>query len=192
MHPFMGAPPVRGELTLPSFHGVASYLFASLQWEPNGLSFTDAEKRLAIRLMAMDLCEDFGDVIEPGEQYVEQADALARLDELAIDPQALVDGAIPDAAFAAFDVIGNAYYASIPWRRAAQHRLREISGCLDEPVSAVVFGHVHKMDRLVWLEDGREVEYVNDGCWRGDRGDYVYIEDGALGLHRRLWTDPLP
>lgn len=192
MHPFTGEPPVRGKPTLPSFHGIANHLFASLQWEPNGLSFTDEETRLAIRLMAMDLCDDFADVLRPGEQYTEQAIAIARLDELGIAPQELVMGDIPVRAFEAFGPIGNAYYAAIPWRRAAQHRLREINAWLRDPVSAVVLGHVHKTDRLLWNEDGVEVEYVNDGCWKADRADYVYIQDGTLTLHRRLWTDPLP
>ncbi len=192
MHPFTGEPPGPGGPTLPSFHGVANDLFASLQWEPDGLNFTRDETRLAIRVMAMDLCDDFADVMAPGENYREQAEALKRLQELGIDPSALVRGENLDEAFDAFDAIGNAYYASIPWRRAARHRLRELSGWLSEPISAVVFGHVHKMDRLVWQENGREVEYVNDGSWKADRADYVYIQDGTLTLHRRLWTDPLP
>ncbi len=181
------------EVKLPAAHTLAGHLFASLQWEPNGLNFTDEETRLAISLMAQDLSSDFQDVRAADEPFPERDAALSKLDELGLSvDQLLVAEDIPGEAFGAFAEIGNVYYAKIPWRRAARHRLRQVSEQLGCPCSAVVLGHVHKIDHAQWEEDGRELHYYNDGCWKQDKADFLYVENGKVSVYERRWTDPLP
>lgn len=178
---------------LPACHGFASVFFGSLQWEPNGLDFTEPETRLGFALMALDLLDDFEDVRGDDDEFAEQAEAIAELKALGVEPQQLlVPAEVPREAFEAFSTVGAAYYATIPWRRAARHRLRQLGDELDISIDAILLGHIHKTDYMQWEENGRPVEYCNHGCWRFDQADFLHIHNGEIHIYDRKWTDPLP
>ena len=178
---------------MPPCHDFANLFFASLQWEPNGLQFTDDETRLGLSLMALDLLDDFEDVRSHDEEFPEQAAAIAELDALGVQPQQLlVASEVPHQALAAFATVGSAYYAPIPWRRAARHRWRQLEHELDTTIDAIIMGHIHRTDHMQWEENGRRLEYCNDGCWRFDQADFLHIHNGEAHLYERKWTDPLP
>jgi len=178
---------------LPACHGFANVFFASLQWEPGGLQFTDEETRLGFSLMVLDLLDDFQDVRGDDDEFSEQAEAIAELKALGVEPhQLLVPAEVPKEAFEAFSTVGAAYYAAIPWRRAARHRLCQLNNALDTDIDTLLMGHIHKTDYMQWEENGRPVEYCNHGCWRFDHADFLHIQNGELHIHERKWTDPLP
>jgi len=178
---------------LPSSHTFANLFPASLQWEPGGLKFTDDEIRLGMTLMAPGLLDDFADVRSDDEDFPEQAQAIAELKSLGIAPQQLlVASEVPPEAFTAFSTVGSAYYAAIPWRRAARHRLHQLSSELHMSIDAILLGHIHKTDHTRWQDNGRCFEYCNDGCWRFEHADFLHIQNGEAHVHERKWSDPLP
>ena len=182
-----------GQIVMPRSDVIAQQMLSALQWEPNGLLFTDAEKRIAVALMALNLRDDFEDVRANGEQFVEQEIAVARLSEMELTTDQLQrPDSIPDRALELFFTLGDVYYAKIPWRRAARYRLKQLNSQSDAAISAIILGHVHKLDHMQWEEDGAQRNYYNDGSWKADRADFLYIEDGRVTIHERLWTDPLP
>lgn len=180
-------------LEFPQTHNAANDFFASLQWAPGGLTFTNAETRIGISLMARDLFDDFAESRKDGEQFDEQTTALKVLATRGIDPEDLLDArTIPVDAFAVFQALGDVYYSRIPWRRAAMHRLKQMNAICDDTIDTIVTGHVHKIDHITWGQGGDQFRYYNDGCWKRDKADFLYIHNGEVQMHKRLWTDPLP
>ncbi len=193
MRQFIEPEPDSTAVDLPPVHAMANELFSSLQWEPNALQFTEAEMRLALSLMALDLFDDFEDVRADGEAFAEKDNALSRLEELGLTPEQLcVPAEIPQHALQAFRTIGNVYYAKIPWRRAARYRLRQFNNQFGNLVSTIVLGHIHKLDHMRWDEDGQQKDYYNTGSWKNEQADFLHIENGQVTRYQRLWTDPLP
>ncbi len=177
----------------PPAHTVANDFFASLQWEPGGLTFTDEETRIGISLMARDLFDDFADVRRDGEKFEEQTAAIEALAEYGIQPADLLTAQnIPQEAFVLFREMGDAYYSRIPWRRAAVNRLTQINASCECTVDTILTGHIHKIDHISWHQGNKEFRYYNDGCWKRDRADFLYIHNGEVHMHKRHWTDPLP
>lgn len=177
----------------PRWSSVGRHVFHSLQWEPNGLQFTDDEIRIGLSLMAHDLQDDFADVRRDGEPFPEQEHALELLAGAGVDVADLRHpDTVPDAALEYFKDIGDVYYSRFPWRRAARNRLRQIRHVFNHDPDAIVFGHIHKIDHNIWEENGTPRHYYNDGSWKNRNGDFLYIEDGEVRAFDRAWDEPLP
>ncbi len=193
MRQFIDPNSAPAQVDLPPAHAMADQLFASLQWEPNGLDFTETETRLAISLMALDLFDDFEDVRADGEVFSEKDLLLPELQELGVTPEQLcVAAEIPKQTLEAFRMIGDVYYAKIPWRRAARYRLKQLNNELGNLISTIVLGHIHKIDHMQWDENGQQRDYHNAGSWKNNKADFLHLENGQVTMYERLWTDPLP
>lgn len=193
MRQFIDPNSAPAEMHLPPVHAMAHELFSALQWEPKGLEFTETEMRLAISLMALALFDDFDDVRADGEVFSEKDIVLPELQELGVAPEQLrVAAEIPRQALEAFRMIGDVYYAKIPWRRAARYRLRQLNNELGNLISTTVLGHIHKIDHMQWEQNGQQRNYHNAGSWKNHNADFLYLENGQVSMYERLWTDTLP
>jgi len=168
-------------------------LYDALQWGPTEHVFTPAEKRAGIRLMSRHLEDTYADVARPGEAPRHQAEVLAALVEHGVSVADLEGEAdLPEPVVELFMKIGGLHYSPLPWRRAAQCKMREVRAQRGPQVRGLIMGHIHDADLHTWEEGGARLTYGNCGTWLGQHGSYVAVEDGELRSCSRKWSDPLP
>jgi UDP-2,3-diacylglucosamine pyrophosphatase LpxH len=88
--------------------------------------------------------------------------------------------------------VARALYVGPRWRKAAGTRAAEMERVHGTQIEGVVMGHTHYVDRYEVSVEGRPVQYVNSGTWRGESADIVLLEEGRLTLHQRKWEDAWP
>jgi UDP-2,3-diacylglucosamine pyrophosphatase LpxH len=177
---------------IPATAFVYETVYEALQWRPLEAGFSDAEKRLGITVMSQHLDDTFGDVADDGELPDGHEDILARLSSLGLTVEQVKRGdRLPDEALSLFMPVGARYYSRLPWRRAAQCRMRAVLA--ESPdTCALIMGHTHCVDEFHWDQAGTPCVYANCGTWAGDQGHFVSVDEGQVTAHRRKWSDPIP
>lgn len=168
-------------------------IYEALQWRAMETGFTDDEKRLGLTVMSQHLDDLFGDVADDGAMPLKHAEIMSELKRLGLTAQDLQGkGDLPPAALELFMPVGARYYSSLPWRRAAQCRMREGRDRLGPQVRGLIMGHVHNADCYAWQADGTTLTYANCGTWGGDWGSFALVDRGEIKAFRRRWDEPLP
>lgn len=178
--------------SLPATTFIYDTIYDALQWRPIEVGFTALEKRLGITVMSQHLDDTFADVADQGELPSQHEAILAQLAEANITVSQLKQGKdLPEGAIELFWPIGERYYSPLPWRRAAQCRMRTLREKAGD-ISALIMGHIHDVDEFHWDADGTPCTYANCGTWTGEHGSFVCVDQGQVKVYRRKWSDPLP
>lgn len=181
------------QTTVPASDFVYNTIYEAMQWRAMQTGFTDPEKRLGINVMSQHLDDDFAEVAEAGQRPRLQAEIEADLKRFDLTVEALQRGAtVPTEALDLFFSIGLRYYSTLPWRRAARCRLRQLRRNLGKQVGGLIMGHIHETDVYSWEDDGDTLTYANCGTWNDDGGSFILVENGEMTAFRRRWDDPLP
>lgn len=178
--------------SLPAVTFLYDTIYDALQWRPIEIGFTEPEKVLGITLMSQQLDDTFADVSAHGELPDEHEDILGQLETLGVTVEQLKGGQdLPQGITELFWALGRRYYSRLPWRRAAQCRLRTLRQEAGD-VCALIMGHIHSPDEYRWDEDGAACVYANCGTWSGERGSFVCVSEGEVKTYSRNWSEALP
>ncbi len=178
--------------SLPAMTFIYETIYDALQWRPMEVGFTDDEKRLGLTVMSQHLGDTFADVADNGELPGKHEATVARMAELGVTVEQLQQGTgLSAEALELFWPVGERYYSALPWRRAAQCRMRDLRRT-DPTCTALVMGHIHQADEFHWHGDGTAYTYANCGTWSGDHGSFVCVDQGEVRAYARQWRDPLP
>ena len=178
--------------SLPATTFIYDTIYDALQWRPIEVGFTALEKRLGITVMSQHLDDTFADVADQGELPSQHEAILAQLAAANITVSQLKRGkSLPENIVELFWLIGERYYSPLPWRRAAQCRMRTLREEAGD-ISALIMGHIHDVDEFHWDADGTPCTYANCGTWTGEHGSFVCVDHGEVKAYRRKWSDPLP
>ncbi|MEN6641769.1 MAG: metallophosphoesterase [Armatimonadia bacterium] len=168
-------------------------LYEALQWRAMDTGFTDDEKRLGLTVMSQHLDDEFRDVADNEDLPFKHAEIMALLERLGLTVKDLQGkGELAPEALELFMLVGARYYSTLPWRRAAKCRMREVRDRLGPQVRGLIMGHVHHVDRYAWEADGTTLTYANCGSWGRDGGSFALVDQGEIRAFRRRWDDPLP
>jgi len=177
---------------LPAMTFIYDTVYDALQWRPIEVGFTKPEKLLGLAVMAQHLDDTFADVADNGELPCRQEAILSKLAAANITVAQLQQGQdLPDDIIELFWPVGERYYSVLPWRRAAQCRMRTLRRD-NADCTALIMGHTHHADEFRWEQDGTPCAYANCGTWSGVHGSLVCVDAGEVKTYRRKWRDPLP
>jgi UDP-2,3-diacylglucosamine pyrophosphatase LpxH len=177
---------------IPATAFIYETVYDALQWRPLEVGFTPGEKQLGIAVMSQHLEDTFSDVADNGELPDQHEAILAELDRLGLTVEQIKRGqGLPPEALKLFMPVGARYYSRLPWRRAAQCRMRSMLA-EGEDIYGLIMGHTHHLDEFRWEQDGRPCVYANCGTWSGTMGSFVSVDHGEVHAHSRQWRDPLP
>jgi len=177
---------------MPAMTFIYDTIYDALQWRPIEIGFTDPEKLLGLTVMSQHLDDTFADVADNGEVPRKQAEIMAQLAAYGVTVEHLKQGKdLSTEALELFWPVGERYYSSLPWRRAAQCRMRTLREEAPD-IRALIIGHVHHPDEFHWDADGTPCTYANCGTWTGKHGSFVCVSGGEVKAYRRSWSDPLP
>lgn len=166
-------------------------LYEAMQWRALETGFTLEEKSLGIKIMSQHLQDTFSDVASAGELPAVHSEILARLEQEGVSVTQLQQGEFPLELLDLFVLLGQRYYSPLPWRRAAQGRLRSLRQN-NAQLNTLLFGHIHHCDVFSWTENGEAFVYANCGTWLGESGSFVCIDEAQVRAFCRSWRDPLP
>lgn len=191
MAPFLTDPSAQATAA-PAMAFLQDGVYEALQWRALEAGFTREEKVLGLQIMSQHLEDTFADVADPGELPRKQDEIMGQLAAAGITVEQLQAGRdLPDDVVELFWPVGERFYSALPWRRAAQCRLRTLRR--ERPACrTLVMGHIHHADVCTWDEDGTVCTYANCGTWTGSHGDFVCLDPGEARAFPRKWSDPLP
>ena len=177
---------------LPAMTFIYDTIYDAMQWRPIEVGFTTAEKLLGLWVMSQHLDDAFADVSDDGELPNQHEAILSELDRAGVSVERLKAGRdVPESLAELFWPVGERYYSTLPWRRAAQCRMRTLRAEA-EGVSALIMGHIHHADEFRWEQDGTPCVYANCGTWSTTQGSFVCVDGDGVKAYRRKWGDPLP
>jgi UDP-2,3-diacylglucosamine pyrophosphatase LpxH len=178
--------------SLPAVTFIYDTIYDALQWRPLEVGFTLPEKMLGITVMSQHLDDTFADVADAGELPRGHDKILDAVAAAGLTVEQLKQGRdLPDSIAELFWPIGERYYSVLPWRRAAQCRMRALRQESTE-IQGLITGHIHHEDLFRWDEDGTPCVYANCGTWSGQGGSFVRVDGGEIQSYRRKWDEPLP